>query len=122
MKLYATTTSERASKGQGGEWLDINIKDERKVTFAIIKVRKEKGLFFPAVYVESVGKVETTKLDDVIVTEKNAICADRTCNDMSHGHSWQRKGEKKKDECDGKHATVHEILKCADCTKLLDRM
>lgn len=25
MKLYATVTSERASKGQGGEWLDIDI-------------------------------------------------------------------------------------------------
>jgi hypothetical protein len=34
MKLYATTTSERASKGQGGEYLDITIttgKEKRKL-------------------------------------------------------------------------------------------
>ncbi len=57
MKLYATITSERATKGQGGEWLDINIKESRKVTFAVIKVRKEAGLFMPVIYIESIGKV-----------------------------------------------------------------
>ncbi len=30
MKLYATTTSERASKGQGGKYLLIDIYDEKK--------------------------------------------------------------------------------------------
>lgn len=30
MKLYATTTSERASKGQGGAWLDITVTDKHK--------------------------------------------------------------------------------------------
>lgn len=30
MKLYATTTSERASKGQGGEYLNIEVKGENK--------------------------------------------------------------------------------------------
>ena len=32
MKLYATTTSERATKGQGGQWLDIKVTDENKKT------------------------------------------------------------------------------------------
>ena len=30
MKLYATTTSERATKGQGGEYLEISITDKDK--------------------------------------------------------------------------------------------
>jgi hypothetical protein len=30
MKLYATTTSERASKGQGGNWLKIKICNEKE--------------------------------------------------------------------------------------------
>lgn len=41
MKLYATVTSERASKGQGGEYLDIEIKNELKIVFATIKVREQ---------------------------------------------------------------------------------
>jgi hypothetical protein len=37
MKLYATTTSERASKGQGGKWIEIEVKDENKEIIAIMK-------------------------------------------------------------------------------------
>ena len=36
MKLYATVTSERASKGQGGQWLDILIQNEKKRTIGKI--------------------------------------------------------------------------------------
>lgn len=39
MKLYATVTSERATKGQGGEWLDIEIMGHAKVVIARLKVR-----------------------------------------------------------------------------------
>lgn len=38
MKLYATTTSERASKGQGGKWLDIEIMGENNVVIARLTV------------------------------------------------------------------------------------
>lgn len=39
MKLYATTTSERASKGQGGnDFLEINVQDENKHTFLELKI------------------------------------------------------------------------------------
>ncbi len=41
MKLYATTTSERASKGQGGEHLNIVITDERKKVLVSIEARLE---------------------------------------------------------------------------------
>jgi len=42
MKLYATTTSERATKGQGGQWLDIEITAEKQ-DLAIISVREESN-------------------------------------------------------------------------------
>lgn len=39
MKLYATTSSERATKGQGGnDYLDINITNEHKHLLAYIRV------------------------------------------------------------------------------------
>lgn len=43
MKLYATVTSERATKGQGGEYLDIEIHNEHKEIVAILKVRNVEG-------------------------------------------------------------------------------
>lgn len=44
MKLYATVSSERASKGQGGEWLDIDIHTtDRSEPSHRIEVRESKG-------------------------------------------------------------------------------
>lgn len=66
MLLYATIESERASKGQGGEYLDINIKDERGVTFCLLKVRKEQGKFYPTIYHYSHGEmIEDRKIDNI---------------------------------------------------------
>jgi len=46
MKLYATTTSERATKGQGGnEYLIIKIKDESKKEIAFCVVDSENIVF-----------------------------------------------------------------------------
>ena len=39
MKLYATTTSERATKGQGGnDYMQINIKDDTEKVFLQIDI------------------------------------------------------------------------------------
>ena len=38
MKLYAKTTSNRASKGQGGDWLKIEITDEKNKRLGIIDI------------------------------------------------------------------------------------
>ncbi len=44
MKLYATTTSERASKGQGGKWLKIHIYNDIQQEICRIYVEPtEKG-------------------------------------------------------------------------------
>ena len=55
MKLYATVTSERASKGQGGKELMIEIMGENKVVIALIKVSSSYPYeydmdVFPVVY------------------------------------------------------------------------
>lgn len=43
MKLYATTTSERASKGQGGnDYLDIVVKDDNQEQIARLRVYPKK--------------------------------------------------------------------------------
>ncbi len=40
MKLYAITTSERASKGQGGnEFLKIEVKNQEKATILVIEIK-----------------------------------------------------------------------------------
>lgn len=43
MKLYAIVTSERASKGQGGEWLDIQVTNTQKDTLLFLKVFERKS-------------------------------------------------------------------------------
>ncbi len=42
MKLYATTTSERASKGQGGRYLDIQLQGEDKQELGVISARYDE--------------------------------------------------------------------------------
>lgn len=96
MKLYATTTSERASKGQGGKWLDIEVKNENN-----------KVIFFAEIRVtENIGKITAGTL---------------TGNDDKKiewlGEIVQSKGKKEKDEegelCkDCGHITQSRILKC----------
>jgi len=63
MKLYATTTSERASKGQGGnKYIDITLKDKFQLTLVEMSL-----------YPETTGKKYELVLngisDDVILTQ-----------------------------------------------------
>ncbi len=75
MKLYATTTSERASKGQGGEYLDIEIKDENKHTFAIIKVHGDVvTIWHSGERVFNVYKVTSMKVQKG-KSQKGELCA-----------------------------------------------
>ncbi len=45
MKLYATTTSNRATKGQGGDYLDIEIKGENQEVIFELKAKQEAGRY-----------------------------------------------------------------------------
>lgn len=53
MKLYATVSSERATKGQGGQYLSINIVDEKQALIAHIKVNHREN-DIPVMYFVSV--------------------------------------------------------------------
>ena len=108
MKLYATTTSERASKGQGGEWLDIEIMGHDKIVIArvIVRTSKEYGYTveaYPVAYPDMLKmdiKGHGYKVKRIPSKTEKMICADRACINLKHDHSWMRtKGEKKKDEC-----------------------
>jgi hypothetical protein len=69
MKLYATVTSERATKGQGGKYLDINIKGDNGIELANIKVTSSYPYeynidIFPVVYdAYTAGSAYKTKID-----------------------------------------------------------
>lgn len=45
MKLYATTTSERASKSQGGQdYIDLQVRNEDKETVLCLSIAMDKGM------------------------------------------------------------------------------
>jgi len=85
MKLYATVESERAKKGQGGDYLDIDITDEDEFIVAQFKVHTKNdghGLLY---YIDTVIR------EDVYVD----------------GHHWidseiVKKGERQKGECNAR--------------------
>lgn len=80
MKLYASVTSERATKGQGGEYLDIEIQDSNKELIGKISVRRFKDdvgdgikifyTFADWVYPSNTGLIEATKGEN----QKGELC------------------------------------------------
>lgn len=89
MKLYATTTSERASKVQGGnEYLAIEIKVENEdIAYIFLDAYKDG---------EYVLKYKLHRDADAEILTRgqlkggSTICADRACKNQAHGHSWMR--------------------------------
>lgn len=106
MKLYATVTSERASKGQGGnKEIVINLQAGATEREQVARI-----WFIPSEHIANryelriYDKQGMTYLQyDIPQAEKDerTICADRACNNQAHGHSWHRteKGEKQTGEC-----------------------
>lgn len=101
MKLYGTITSERATKGQGGnEYLLIDLLDENQNKFLQIHVTtahshargEHKNIYIYNPKAEYVAISQT----DFIEKEKGkrqkdeAICAIRSCSNPAHKHSWMK--------------------------------
>lgn len=110
MKLYATTTSERASKGQGGN--------------KFIRIQLTAG---DAVNQVDMGMIEMLYMDLKGSLNTSDCVEIRYFKPKESGYHviYDKeipKGKKKKDECDGKHDTCEDIVKCPDCSKALDRM
>lgn len=81
MLLYGKITSERASKGQGGKLLDIEITDKNNTLLWTIQVRDNNGWKIIRVFNE-INKRKSYKYDDIYPNELKA------------------KGKSQKGECD----------------------
>lgn len=84
MKLGATTTSERgkAITKTGNNFLNINLTDDRGVSYCELLIEQEEGFFYPTVKVDSLGKVEELK----------------TSGNLKHGKEYQRATDGEWDE------------------------
>ena len=93
MKLYATVTSERASKGQGGnEYLDIAVTDDNEEQIARMRIYPKK---------DNIGE-----FTDVIIEFSEHLYV--------NGHHWLD------DEVTGKGKKQKgEEIRCNNCMKLL---
>jgi hypothetical protein len=99
MKLYATVTSERASKGQGGEWLDIDIfTTNRENATHRVEVREKQGEITITLMRSHFGKWYNAKDIDTVY-----INAPKT------------KGEKQKGECAKCRNALNIEGKCCGC-------
>lgn len=72
MNLYAIVSSERASKGQGGKYLDIKITGENKQNYARLFIQQD-------------GEIELTNARGVMVYRANAVEFSETKGEKQKG-------------------------------------
>lgn len=99
MKLYATTTSERASKGQGGEYLDIVITGAHQTELITLKIVPDGNSY------RLTGWTHDDKYISLNINENMAKKGEK------------KKGEKICEEC----KTIHyeKGMLCRDCINKL---
>lgn len=97
MKLYATTTSERASKGQGGKELNISVSDST-------------GACIMEIFIDTNLK-------------GTAIVRDFWIGDINDDEikNYYLKGNKQKDECKCGHIISDNTSTCIHCGKYFNR-
>lgn len=63
MKLGATITSERGKPvtKTGNRYININLTDDRGVTYGEIQIEQEEGFFYPTIKIDSIGRVGELK-------------------------------------------------------------
>lgn len=94
MKLYATTTSERASKGQGGQkYIQVNLTTEKKHWISLtMKVNEKRNVY--ELWVTHENELpKLIKERSITKGEKKkgeTICARRDCTIKEHKHSWMK--------------------------------
>lgn len=114
MKLYATTTSERASKGQGGEYLDIRLSGENKQNLGIITVRYNSHKGYIINYANPLGmwnialikdnEFPTLKEEQKGKSQKGEKCAFDGCDNEAEQYY------KKEKYCDGHYTMIHSTI------------
>lgn len=103
MKLYATIQSERAKKGQGGKWLEIEILDENKKPLGIVKV-------FPADEKNPYGLITYNWL---VGTDKGWQVRSEGIMEAQDTEVQDKRGKEEKGEC--RHGHRWQIDKCVYC-------
>jgi len=147
MKLYAATTSERATKGQGGEYITFELKDEKRLTALTLQFESDNGEILPqvmggtpelllALQNEVNQAVNSLEWDKTQGQEGNITCE---CGKSFYGLEGKEdtcpkclekiiKGEKKKDKCNNcgesfetlitfKDNQGKELSFCHDCAE-----
>lgn len=111
MKLYATTTSERASKGQGG-----NDKLEIHLTIQVNKVNKT--LADITVLPSGTIVIDETELSEIVIMKAEQKVKKQTNEDIEIEASkvFFEKGKQKKGQCNHESTlSTHDGVECADC-------
>jgi hypothetical protein len=109
MKLYASVTSERATKGQGGEYVDIVIFDsERKPLMKVSVKQNDRGYEYDETFYST--RLEKTKECNGKHKNVQAILDCTACRNHPL-LELETKGEKEKSKvCD-----YHGVLNCSRC-------
>lgn len=83
MKLYATITSNRAKKGQGGDFLDIEVLNEKQQTIMEINITPKH------IYATTFGKeaqcIDTEEFETKGNKQKDEVCSIVDCNEKGCG-------------------------------------
>lgn len=98
MKLHATVASERASKGQGGEYLDIAVKGENRETILELNITQEGGNYIVKGY--------------AINHNPKGLRSESYIHYELTGE--RQKGECLNDECQNKRDEYHGALYCTE--------
>ena len=79
MKLYATITSERATKGQGGnEYITIGLYDKNETNIGYIKMLPdENGHHLPYIRVEILGRIQYNSIPELKGKKQNKNITER---------------------------------------------
>lgn len=114
MKLYGKITSERASKGQGGKWLDIKVFDEEKDELLSIYIDKDEDDWYKAHIKTPDGKTDFQEL--LRETKAKSYC------DIQHDWEYYPDGYRTCQKCGKtedipkakKHDRVGDLLKAIE--------
>lgn len=113
MKLYATVTSERASKGQGGEWLDIKVTNSKKETILLLLISPEGSDEDGDVIHASLKTADSVFLGKIGDIKGNNLPSDSIFNTIEA--VARLKGNKQKGEHAEYHMGICKGTICPDC-------
>lgn len=101
MKLYATITSERATKGQGGKWLEIVVLDEKQKKLLDLRIEHDEKA------------INKAKIKAIVYTSHDEIT--RQFGDMYVAKPISGEGLSQYEEEKGKKQKGEMVYFCEEC-------